>query len=95
MVLLELLIETLRMYPPGAVLPRMAAEDYKVPGEDLVIEKGVRCLIPVYGLQRDEDYFPEPNVFKPERFSEENKGSIKSHTYMPFGEGPRICIGNN
>lgn len=82
------------MYPPAPVLPRLATQDYKLPETDLVIEKGVRCIIPVYSFQRDSDYFAEPNAFKPERFSEENKATIKSHTYMPFGEGPRNCIGN-
>lgn len=82
------------MYPPGAVLARTATEDYKLPDTNLVIEKGVRCIIPVFGLHRDADYFPEPDTFKPERFTEENKTTIKSHTYMPFGEGPRNCIGN-
>lgn len=81
------------MYPPLAILPRVAMQEYKLPDTDLVIEKGVRCIIPVYALHRDADHFPEPNTFKPDRFSEKNKANIKSHTYLPFGEGPRNCIG--
>nr|CAD7447463.1 unnamed protein product [Timema bartmani] len=52
------------------------------------------ALIPILGLHRDPELFPEPDRFDPERFSEENKSSIKPFTYMPFGIGQRSCIGN-
>nr|CAD7463026.1 unnamed protein product [Timema tahoe] len=48
----------------------------------------------ISGLHRDPELFPEPDRFDPERFSEENKSSIKPFTYMPFGIGQRSCIGN-
>ena len=85
--------ETLRMYPPKPNVPRMCIKDYKVPGTDLVIEKGTSLLISLYGLHNDPEYFPNPEKFDPERFSEENKPKIKPYTYIPFGDGPRICIG--
>jgi Cytochrome P450 len=50
-------------------------------------------LVPVYALHHDPDYFPDPEKFDPERFSDENKGNIKNFTYLPFGSGPRNCIG--
>ncbi|KAL3280432.1 hypothetical protein HHI36_017914 [Cryptolaemus montrouzieri] len=56
-------------YPPLASLPRICTKDYKLPGTDLIIEKGVRIVIPVYGIQRDPDYYPNPEIFDPERFS--------------------------
>ncbi|KAL3280424.1 hypothetical protein HHI36_017906 [Cryptolaemus montrouzieri] len=94
MVYLEkVLCETLRKYPPLASLPRICTKDYKLPGTDLIIEKGVRIVIPVYGIQRDPDYYPNPEIFDPERFSEENKNNRNEFTYMPFGYGPRLCIG--
>ena len=50
-------------------------------------------LIPVYSLHREEEFWPEPDTFKPERFLPENKDSINPFAYLPFGNGPRNCIG--
>lgn len=68
-------------------------KDYKVPDSDLTIEKGTRCLIPIVAIHHDEEYYPEPMVFDPERFSEENKKGRHPFAHIPFGEGPRMCIG--
>lgn len=59
----------------------------------MVIKKGTKVLISLQGLQHDPEYFPDPEKFDPDRFSPENKDKIHSCVYMPFGEGPRICIG--
>ena len=50
-------------------------------------------FIPTYSLHRDEEFWPEPDSFKPERFLPENKDSINQFAYLPFGAGPRNCIG--
>ncbi|KAK5638813.1 hypothetical protein RI129_013108 [Pyrocoelia pectoralis] len=89
----QVIDETLRKYPPLPFLNRVCLTDYKIPGSNLMLEKGTPIIIPVYGLQHDPAYFPEPDKFDPERFSEENKTKIKPFSYMPFGEGPRLCIG--
>ncbi|KAF5286957.1 hypothetical protein FQR65_LT12416 [Abscondita terminalis] len=85
--------ETLRMYPPGAVVSRVCVEDYKMPDAGVTLERGARILIPIYAIHHDPDYYPNPDVFDPERFSEENVGKRHSCVYLPFGAGPRICIG--
>lgn len=48
----------------------------------------------MYALQRDPNHFPDPDRFDPERFNEENKKSINPYTFIPFGIGPRGCIGS-
>lgn len=50
--------------------------------------------IPIYGIHHDPTYFPNPDKFDPERFSDENKHNIQPGTYLPFGIGPRNCIGS-
>nr|XP_033326710.1 cytochrome P450 6k1-like isoform X1 [Megalopta genalis] len=89
----QVICEILRLYPAAPLLDRITSTDYKVPGTDIVIEKGTPIYIPLCGLHRDPRYFPDPDRFDPDRFSDENKNNITQFTYMPFGEGPRNCIG--
>uniref|UniRef100_A0A6P7GR05 Cytochrome P450 6k1-like n=1 Tax=Diabrotica virgifera virgifera TaxID=50390 RepID=A0A6P7GR05_DIAVI len=90
-----LFIETLRKHPPASLTGRVCNTAYKVPGSDLIIEPGVKIRIPIQGIHRDPEYYPEPEKFDPERFSEENKATRPNGTFMPFGEGPRMCIGKH
>lgn len=85
--------ETLRLYPVLGVITREVVEPYTFQDHKLTLEKGMRIHLPVYHMQRNPKYFPEPDQFKPERFSAEGKKNITPYTYFPFGEGPRICIG--
>ncbi|XP_015114644.1 cytochrome P450 6k1-like [Diachasma alloeum] len=84
--------ETLRKYPTLPILDRIADSDYRVPGSDLVIEKGTPVYIPLTGLHYDPKYHEDPDKFNPERFSDVNKKSTKRAWY-PFGDGPHSCIG--
>lgn len=87
--------ETLRMYPIGPALLRKCLKDYKVADSDIVIPKGTSVFIPVLGYHRDPDVYESPLEFRPERFLDSPNGdgmSIGSF-YLPFGDGPRICIG--
>ena len=63
-------------------------------GTDIVIEEGIGIMLPIYPLHHDPEFFPDPEKFDPERFSDENKKNIRPYTYLPFGSGPRNCIGN-
>jgi len=85
--------ETLRKYPIASALLRQCTETYHMPGSSVVLQKGTRVFIPVFALHRDPKYFPDPERFDPDRFSPQNKTKITPGTYLPFGEGPRICIG--
>lgn len=98
MLYLEMVIsETLRMYPVLGFLDRVCAEDYEIPKPNgkgsFILPKGTLVYIPLLGFHNDPKYFPEPQKFDPERFTEDNKISHPNYSYMPFGEGPRICIG--
>lgn len=50
-------------------------------------------MMPMFTIQRDEKYYPNPEKFDPERFNDVNKDKIINGTYFPFGMGPRVCIG--
>jgi cytochrome P450 family 6 len=81
------------MHPPATQTNRKCLEDYKIPGQDVIIEKGTTVIIPIMGIHYDKEYYPEPEKFDPERFTDENKRLRHNFAHIPFGEGPRNCIG--
>ncbi|XP_046385524.1 cytochrome P450 6a2-like [Ischnura elegans] len=98
----RVIAETLRLYPPVPVLFRECTKEYVIEKDeypdpsidkDIVIEKGTKVVIPVVGMHYDSNYFSDPGKFNPDRFTEEEKSQRPQFTYLPFGEGPRICIG--
>ncbi|KOC70829.1 Cytochrome P450 6k1 [Habropoda laboriosa] len=89
----QIISEILRMYPPAPLIDRVAKFDYKIPGTKVVVEKGTPVYVALGGLHYDAKYHPDPHSFNPDRFSDENKDKIVPFSYMPFGEGPRACIG--
>lgn len=90
----------MRKYPVTMIYSKLCTNTTEFPHPNpkekpLKIEKGTSIVIPVYALQNDEKYYPNPKKFDPDRFLPENKESIPKFTYMPFGDGPRICIGTS
>ncbi|KAI4459285.1 cytochrome p450 [Holotrichia oblita] len=89
----QVIDETLRFFPPLPFLSRKCSKNYPIPNSDLIVEQGSTVVISVLGLHMDEEYYPNPEVFDPDRFSKENKAKRSQYVHIPFGEGPRICIG--
>ncbi|XP_026484406.2 cytochrome P450 6k1-like [Vanessa tameamea] len=82
--------ETLRMHAPVPYLDRLCAKDYKL-DDNLTIETGTPVFINVLAIHYNEKYYPEPEKFRPERFMKEI--DTTNPVFLPFGEGPRFCIG--
>lgn len=84
--------ETMRLYPPAWGTTREPNTDVVINGWQ--VKKGETVMINIYGVHRDARFFPDPERFDPDRFSPENEKSIPKYAYLPFGGGPRVCIGN-
>lgn len=88
------LSETLRMYPPAMSINREAMTDYHIPEYNVTVEKGHGVVIPIRAMHYCPEYFPEPERFRPDRFLPENRErEVIPYTYLPFGGGPRNCVG--
>ncbi|KAF8796723.1 Cytochrome P450 3A11 like protein [Argiope bruennichi] len=85
--------ETLRLYPPAVRTERQAASEYKLGETGITIPKGMILTIPIYAMHRDPEFFPDPDKFDPERFNQENKSKREQYAFLPFGAGPRNCVG--
>uniref|UniRef100_A0A8D2H0Z2 unspecific monooxygenase n=1 Tax=Urocitellus parryii TaxID=9999 RepID=A0A8D2H0Z2_UROPR len=83
--------ETLRLYPIAGRLERICKKDVEI--NAVPIRQGTVVMISSYVLHGDPQHWPEPEEFCPERFSKNNKDSINPYMCMPFGNGPRNCIG--
>ena len=84
--------EAMRMFPSLGNLHRVCARKYTIPELNITLDPGVKIIIPVQAIQNDEKYFDNPTEFLPDRFNDPNVEKQK-YAYMPFGEGPRQCIG--
>jgi len=83
--------ESQRMCPPGAQSNRECSEDYDLNG--IHIPAGTEIVIPIYALHHDPDAWLNPEMFDPERFRGPSKDAIHAFQFLPFGAGPRNCIG--
>ncbi len=85
----------MRKYPVLPMISRICTKTYKLPDSDLVLEKGTEVIIPVAGIHRDENYYPDPEKYDPERFNNDQIRERSDFVYLPFGEGLRNCIGKS
>ncbi|XP_034178696.2 cytochrome P450 6A1-like isoform X1 [Osmia lignaria lignaria] len=85
--------ETLRKYPPGLLLRRKSINNYTFSGTKVSIPKDTAVLIPVYAIHKDPNIYPDPEVYDPERFNEDAVAARHPMAFLPFGDGPRNCIG--
>ncbi len=89
----QVINESMRLYPPAWITDRVALEDDEVNGYS--IKKGDMVVAFFYGLHHSNDLWDEPKKFKPERFAKARKKERHPYSFLPFGGGPRLCIGNN
>ncbi|KAL6260840.1 hypothetical protein P5V15_008365 [Pogonomyrmex californicus] len=92
----QVLNESLRKVAAGIIIKKRCTEEFELRGSDgLVyrIKPGMEVLLPIQGLHEDPQYWENPEVYDPERFNPERKKNIERFVYLPFGEGPRICVG--
>ncbi|WP_438000336.1 cytochrome P450 [Sorangium sp. So ce185] len=84
--------EAMRLYPPSWLLPRVAKEDDEICGYP--VRAGATVIVSQYVMHHDPAFWEDPERFDPERFTPERSASRPRYSFMPFGGGPRQCIGN-
>ncbi|XP_054157185.1 cytochrome P450 3A24-like [Oppia nitens] len=85
--------ETLRLYSPLTATARIAADEYTIGDTGLTIPKGMLVNFDIQTLHNNPEYYPDPDRWNPERFMPYNRHKLVPYTYMPFGLGPRNCVG--
>jgi len=90
---IQVIQEGLRLYPPFWMVDRMALSDDRA--GDIDIPRGSTVIVFVYGVHHSREYWEDPESFDPERFSKANEKLNRPFTHLPFGAGPRGCIGGN
>jgi len=86
--------ETLRLFPPGPAIGARRVDKDTIVG-DYSIPKGTLIQPNIYAIHHSEEYFIDPEKFDPDRFSPERKHEIQKSSFLTFGTGPRVCIGQN
>ena len=85
----QIIDEALRLYPPAGIISRTAQKDDTLCDREILT--GDTVMVPIYALHRNELLWDDPDSFRPERF--EDRKAVPRYAYLPFGDGPRICIG--
>lgn len=91
--------EALRMYPVIVAVDRVCVKPFELPPalpglKPHVVQEGEFVWLPIYGIQHDPKYYPDPFKFNPDRFYDDPKTLLNSGAFLSFGLGPRMCIGN-
>lgn len=88
--------ESLRLSPPAPIVERRVNNDFVLKSDDgkinLQVKKDEVIQVPVWALHHNEEYFPEPKKFLPERHFGENGNAYPKYAFLPFGSGPRACL---
>ncbi|QFT98713.1 putative bifunctional P-450/NADPH-P450 reductase 2 [Roseovarius sp. THAF8] len=85
----QIIDEALRLYPPAGMVSRTAMANDTLCGRE--IRKGDTVILPIYALHRHHMLWDDPDAFRPDRFAD--RKAVERYAYLPFGDGPRICIG--
>lgn len=89
----SVLNETLRMHSTLMLVMRRCTRPYKLPKSGLEIEEGTMMYFPITAIHYDPDLYPDPDTFNPDRFSPDAAVRPSPYAFLPFGLGPRNCIG--
>ncbi|XP_028030266.1 cytochrome P450 6B2-like [Bombyx mandarina] len=85
--------ETMRLHPSHSIISRQCVKMYQYPESNLTIDRNVTINVPVEAIHKDKEHYENPEVFNPERFLDDQGPTKHSYSYLPFGAGPRKCIG--
>lgn len=85
------MLESLRFYPVFIRTDRVCTKDWEY--KNFRIKKGMLALLPIWAINRNPEFFPDPEKYDPERFMPENKAKLHPYAFSSFGHGPRNCIG--
>ncbi|HEX4927335.1 MAG TPA: cytochrome P450, partial [Burkholderiales bacterium] len=87
----QVLKESMRLYPPVPMMGRQAVTPTRLGAHELA--RGATVMMPIYAIHRHARRWPDPDAFDPARFAPEREAALERYQYLPFGAGPRICIG--
>ena len=87
----QVIKESMRLYPPVPMLSRQCVAATRLDGVD--VAPGATVVMPIYAMHRHAKRWEDPDAFDPSRFAPDNEAKIPRYQYLPFGGGPRICIG--
>src|SRR5581483_6949611 len=87
----QVVSESLRLFPTAPIIIRDFNEDVTLNG--ILIPRGTIGIIPIYAIHRHSKYWDDPHQFNPGRFARDDRSKLMRFQFMPFGVGPRICIG--